>query len=259
MTAAAVLGPAAPALAHAVVVSANPSPATGLPQAPGAVTLRFSEPLNRRLSRIRVLSHSGRDVGEGPTTAVTGDVRAMERKLGALRPDLYTVAWTTVSSVDGHTLRGSYTFGVGVDPTSDVITHDNPVSSEGWLGLAGRLGGLIGLVLWAGVAVAGPVARRGGVAERHLRRLARAAPGAVLAGTSVSVLSASLVSTGSVARVGDVVGVSASGHWRLVLLVAAGAGLVIPSRWRFPYRLLAGVAILAEAASGHAAASAHLG
>ena len=254
--AAAVLLPASPALAHAVVVEANPSPSTGLPQAPGAVVMSFSEPLNRRLSRIKVLSHAGRDVGVGPTRAVTGDARAMERKLGTLRPDLYTVSWTTVSSVDGHTLRGSYTFGVGVDPTNDIVTHDNPISSEGWPGLGGRLGALGGLVLWAGVAIAGPVARRGGIATGPLRRLARAAPGAALVGTAVSVVSASMVSSGSVARVGDVLTASSSGHWRMLVLAAAAAGLLVPSGWSAVYQLLAGVALVAEAASGHAAGAA---
>lgn len=253
--AAIVLVPASPALAHAVVVSANPSPATGLPQAPGAVVISFTEPLNRRLSRIRVLSHAGRDVGVGPTTAVVGDARAMQRKLGPLRPDLYTVAWTTVSSVDGHTLRGSYTFGVGVDPTNDVVTHDNPIASEGWLGLAGRLVALIGLVLWAGAAIVGPVARRPGLPPEYLRRLWRAAPGAALVGTTASVLSASLVSSGSIARFADVLTASSSGHWRLAVLAATAAGLLLPSGWASGYRLLAGGALLAEAASGHAAAA----
>jgi putative copper export protein len=180
----------------------------------------------------------------------------MERKLGALRPDLYTVVWTTVSSVDGHTLRGSYTFGVGVDATNHVVTHDNPVSSEGWLGLVGRLFALTGLALWAGVAIAGPVARRGGLDDRHLRRLARTAPGATLAGTAASALSASLVSSGSVSPVGDVLGASASGRWRLVLLAAAAVGFAWPSGRRVGYHVLAGVAVVAEAAGGHAAGTA---
>ncbi|MGH2659389.1 MAG: hypothetical protein ACRDHS_06930 [Actinomycetota bacterium] len=36
----------APAGAHAGLVASTPSPGIGLPQAPGAVVLRFSEPLN---------------------------------------------------------------------------------------------------------------------------------------------------------------------------------------------------------------------
>jgi copper transport protein len=253
VVAAGVLLPASPALAHAVVVGANPPPATGLPQAPGAVVMSFSEPLNLRLSRIRVLARSGHDVGTGPTTAVIGDARAMQRKLGALRPDLYTVAWTTVSRVDGHTLRGSYTFGIGVDPTDEFVTHDNPVASEGWLGLLGRFGALTGLVLWAGAAIAGPVARRSGFSARQFHRLARGAPAATLAGTTASVLSAAVVSSGSMGRAGDVLFGSPSGHWRFVVLIAAAAGVLLPSRWHGPWRLLAVVAVGAEAASGHAA------
>ncbi len=101
------LAPASPASAHAELVTATPAPGAGLPQAPGAVVLRFTEPLNMRLSEIRVLDSEGIDVGEGPSLAVPGEREAMRRELGLLSPDRYTVEWTTFSTVDGHTLRGS--------------------------------------------------------------------------------------------------------------------------------------------------------
>jgi copper transport protein len=96
-------------LAHASVVSARPAPGDELSTAPGVVDLQFSEPINQRLSRLVVTGPGGNPfpfqvVGPGEMQA---QVTSTER-------GLYTVSWTTVSDVDGHTLRGSFRFGVGV-------------------------------------------------------------------------------------------------------------------------------------------------
>src|SRR6266568_3697017 len=138
---------AGPAAAHAGLVAASPSAASGLPQAPGAVVLRFSEPLNRSLSHVEVVGSDGRQGTVGQTEAVVGDSRAMQRKLGLLRPRQYTVNWTSVSTLDGHTLRGSYVFGIGGAGGTAEHVGATPVASEGWLGLLGRLGELVGLSL----------------------------------------------------------------------------------------------------------------
>src|SRR5437899_2077096 len=98
--------------AHAELVAASPAPGIGLAQAPAAVMIKFSEPLNLSLSRILVLDASGSDVGTDSTEAVTGDPDAMQRRLGILPAGQYTVRWTSVSSLDGHTLQGSYSFGI---------------------------------------------------------------------------------------------------------------------------------------------------
>ena len=92
---------AAPAAvsAHAELVLASPAPGTGLAQAPAAVLMKFSEPLNLGLSRIEILDASGADVGQGPTEPVTGDPAAMRRPLGLLPTGQYTVRWTTVSPI----------------------------------------------------------------------------------------------------------------------------------------------------------------
>ena len=90
-----------------------------MPQAPAAVVLRFSEPLNIGLSGLEVLNQAGEEVTNGLTEQVEGDAMALRRPLGLLTPDQYTVRWTTVSTIDGHTLHGSYTFGVGT-PTLET-------------------------------------------------------------------------------------------------------------------------------------------
>lgn len=248
----AVLGLAAsPASAHASFVAASPAPGTSLPQAPAAVVLRFTEPLVRSLSSIEVVDSSGEPVTSGPTSAIEGEPDGMRRELGLLTPDEYTVRWTTVSVLDGHSLHGSYTFGIGTAAGENEQVAASPVASEGWLGLAGRLVALTGLTLWSGAVV---LAGRMVAVGAPWRRLARIAPALALGGTLASVVSSALVATGNPADVVAVLG-SRSGMWRGLLLLVAALATV----WRAPPRwlavLLVVVGVTAEAASGHAAAT----
>src|SRR5712691_9272666 len=93
------------ALAHAGLLSSTPEPGTELASAPGAVTLRFSEPVNVRLSAASVSTPSGSDV-DG--TVVGPEEIAVQ--LATDTPGVYRVSWTTVSLLDGHTLSGSFAF-----------------------------------------------------------------------------------------------------------------------------------------------------
>ena len=244
-----------PAAAHAAFVAASPRPGTGAPQAPGAVVLRFSEPLVRRLSRIEVLDGKGSDVGEGATAAVEGDELAMQRRLGLLPPGPYTVRWTTVSTLDGHRLQGSYSFGVGTGATDAETVRASAVDSEGWLGLLGRLAALVGLSLWIGSGLLGQVAAAAGLGAAHLRRLGRLAPGLVLGGTAASLLSLAALATGSATRVLEVLSAGQSGGFRAGLVVLSAAGVAVGARRAGLGLALAGAAVVTEAASGHAASS----
>ena len=247
------LAGAAPAAAHAEVLVANPRPGIGVPQPPGTVVLKFSEPLQPRLSRIQILDSSGDDVGEGATMAVPGDDAAMQRKLGFMRPGEYRVRWTTVSRIDNHTLKGVYTFGVGRATEGAEGIADSPLDSEGLLGLVGRFVGLGGLSLWAGMAVLGGVSLRAGVSPATLARLGRWAPIATLAGMGLAALSAAVVASGSLTGLSSFLLDTRSGQLRLVLLAAAATAATVPWSRRLLRGALAGLAVFAEAASGHAA------
>jgi methionine-rich copper-binding protein CopC/putative copper export protein len=252
-----VVASASPAFAHAELVTSSPSPGSGLPQAPGAVVLKFTEPLNRRLSHLEVNDRAGRDVAVGPTVAVTGDANAMRRELGLLQPGAYTVEWTTVSSVDGHTLKGSYQFGIGDAAIGNEQVASNPVDSEGWLGLVGSFVAFVGLALWAGAAFLDPVARRAGLGASRLRRLELLGPPVALLGTAMAVVSSAIVARGSPFVLGGVLFASRSGHWHLVTLIAAGVGTLLgliglSTRWRFLTGAVALAAVVGVAASGHA-------
>ncbi len=250
-----VLGSPSAVAAHAEVLLASPAPGTGLAQAPAAVVVKFSEPLNVGLSRIEVLDGSGADVGQGPTLAVTGDSQAMRRPLGLLPIGQYTVRWTSVSALDGHTLRGTYSFAVGTGADPGTTIADSPLDSEGPIGLVGRFVALVALGAWLASSLLRGASRRAGLDPGKTARITRAAPAVAFVGTVVSLLSTTFVATGSLGAIGAVL-TSPSGEARLAVLLATAIGALVGTRWRPLSVALAVVAIVADAASGHAAASA---
>lgn len=244
-----------PAFAHASFVSSQPQPGSGLPQAPGEVVLRFSEPLVMDGSSVQVLDQGGAAATDGPTRSVENSSKDLRRDLGLLAPGIYTVKWTTLSPLDGHTLTGSYKFAIGATTLGEQDVQASPLSSEGPLGLAGRFVALAGLAVWiGGQLLAGP-AGRAGLSAGGRRRITRAAASAAAAGTILSLASTALVATGSLAALPAVAAGGRSGLLRLLVAAAAAAGAVLagrPRRFTLPLAILA---VLAEAASGHAASN----
>jgi len=105
------------ALGHALPQSSVPSPGAQLSTPPGQVTIIFGERPDPRLSTIKVLDTGGSLVTSGPTAAVPGSELELGVPLEAsLSGGVYTVAWRTVSAVDGHLATGSFAFGIGVAP-----------------------------------------------------------------------------------------------------------------------------------------------
>jgi copper transport protein len=245
---------AAPVSAHAELVLASPEPGTGLAQAPAAVIVKFSEPLNLSLCRIEVLDARGADVGQGATQAVAGDAQAMRRSLGLLPTGQYTVRWTSVSSLDGHTLRGTYFFAVGTAAQAGSSIADSPLDSEGPLGLIGRFVALIALGLWLAAGILRRPSARAELDASRVRTIAHAAPALAFAGTALSLASSAFVATGSLLVIGAVLA-SPSGQARLAVLAASALGALVGPGWRVLGVVLASVAIVADAASGHAASA----
>ena len=102
---------ARPVEAHSTVIASRPAPGERLSSSPGVVTIVFSEPINASLSRGYVSAPDGQRF-EGEASSPTAiDIQETTNAIG-----VYVVDWTTVSSVDGHVLHGSFEFGVGVSP-----------------------------------------------------------------------------------------------------------------------------------------------
>jgi methionine-rich copper-binding protein CopC len=112
------LGQAGTGFAHAHVVSATPGPAAVLPSAPLSLTLEFDAVLAPSGNQI-VLYRSDRSVvGTFAPTPSAGKPPRLQTDLPALAPGLYTVAWTSVSAEDGHSLSQFYAFTVGPTPAA---------------------------------------------------------------------------------------------------------------------------------------------
>jgi copper transport protein len=165
----ALLLPAAPAQAHAVLLRADPSDGAVLALAPSAVRLVFNESVTAIGPGLRVFAADGTrvDLARPPERA---DVDTADRTVlaVALPEDLpdggYVVAWR-VRSVDGHAVAGTLRFTVGdAAPVADDVAAalaatDAPAWSRA-LDRTVRGMILIGLLVAAGTTVAGLVAAR---------------------------------------------------------------------------------------------------
>ncbi len=247
--------------AHALLQSSDPAAGSTVAAAPAIVTLTFGEQPDPKLSSVRILDTSGRDVAAGTATAVPDKPLVLTIALGAVPEGVYTVAWRTVSVVDGHTTAGSFAFGVGVPagvagPTS-TSTFSSSAAPENVIARFILLAGLLALF---GAGFTGWLVRPD--PPLAVRRFAGA--GWVLAAIgTIAVVTLQAVDAGS--NAGDYLS-SSLGAWairRIVVIGLAGAGVwlavALPARfarWRFPIITVAGLAgMLIEVLTGHAAAS----
>lgn len=249
------------ASAHASFVSSQPEPGSDLAAAPGVVRLRFTEPLIEDLSSVTVTDPLGHSFDGGPTsdTEIQVDV-------DSTAPGSYLVEWKTVSPLDGHTVSGEFTFGVGADVGEQAEESDAPsvgdlavaaVRAVEYVGLLGALGLLslsalsdgaetgwrpAGLHSWVMLAAAGGIAT---------------VSGEVLLASSSDIVAAARgflgTPTGTVrlARVViELLGVAVSS----IAAQHSTTGRVEPRRARVATMLLVMGALVAVAAAGHAAA-----
>jgi copper transport protein len=100
-------------LAHANLSTADPAPNSVLDDPPERVAIRFTEPLEAKLSEIRVLNSQAQRVDNDDHSLDVNDSHVLWVTLKPMENGTYTVAWKNVSTVDGHLVRGSYIFSVG--------------------------------------------------------------------------------------------------------------------------------------------------
>jgi copper transport protein len=152
-----------PAAAHALAVSSDPPAGSTLVHAPAVVTVTFGEQPDPALSSLRVLDSAGGDHTNGKSEPVAGQPLSLRVAVGALGKGVYTVAWRTLSKVDGHLAAGTFAFGVGVAPTgvaaSAGFSARSPAPSPA--AVAGRWLLYAGLMLLVGVAVFALACARG--------------------------------------------------------------------------------------------------
>ena len=156
------LAAAAPqAFAHAALLESTPAPGTRVELSQPEIRLRFTEPLNRGLSKATLTA-----VRTGARIPATS--RAAGATLLVLRPDrplargAYRIGWHSVSTQDGHALEGSLGFGVRAPAVG--VAHEverSPLARQGWLRIALRAIFYASLLFFAGGVLAAALLDRG--------------------------------------------------------------------------------------------------
>jgi copper transport protein len=235
---------AAPAGAHAVLLSISPEPDALLESLPDEVVLSFNEPVSAPAGAVRVFDPSGDEVPGVESSSTDTTLRAT---LPELELDgSYTVAWKVVSA-DGHPLRGAYLFHL----RDSTLTEPVDVALGGtavWPSVLRAAGSILALGALTLALVPAVASRRG--------RRRSTVWGLALAGTVVCFVASLFAVGSSFGDALDVVMSTSTGKVAAVAIVVAVLGLVL-SFTPAPARLLQGtalVAVIAIALEGHAVA-----
>ncbi len=150
-----------PAAAHAALVESEPANGAVLDEAPHEIRLSFTEPPDLSLTIVEVVDSGGTVVPTGPVESVPGSNREVQVPVESLPDGVYTVAWRTISTADGHITSGAFTFGVGVAledvvPIAPGSSNETPPPTA--LAVAARWGLYAGLAILFGAAMAGLLA-----------------------------------------------------------------------------------------------------
>ena len=252
------VGGAAPAGAHASLVSVDPPDGARLDDGPDEVRLTFSEPVSAALGGVRVVAADGGRVDEG-AVRVEGTVVAVDLAAD-LADGTYVITYRVISA-DGHPVRGASVFGVGADAVDveAAARLDDTDDERGWevLGAIGRGLAYAGTLLAAGGALFLVVVHRGGPERAPLVRFVRvAALAGGLAGLVALPVQAALGTgqgAGALFDAGVLDAVLADGVGLGLGLALVGLGVTALALDRSAPLALAGAAVAAAsfAATGH--------
>jgi methionine-rich copper-binding protein CopC len=104
----------ATALAHALLLQAEPAVGATIPTAPARIMLRFSEGVEPAFSTIEVRDNTGLRVDGGAGVEFGSDGKTLILRLTPLGLGDYRVEWHA-TSVDTHKTQGHFGFSVGVN------------------------------------------------------------------------------------------------------------------------------------------------
>jgi len=144
--------------AHAWYLRSNPAADARLQRAPVEIRVSFTEPPDPAGSEIQVLATDGRRVDRGAVRA-TDEPNGLAVAVEPLTDGGYTVAWSVLSTVDGHTTKGSFVFAVGNAPLPAIPDVGPAVAPPLPAEIAGRVLSFAGITLAIGVGLFGIVVR----------------------------------------------------------------------------------------------------
>jgi copper transport protein len=109
------------ASAHANLDRADPPPGAQLDQPPPQLQLQFSEAVDGSFSRVQLLNAQGEAIDRGDSHVPPNDPLSLVVSVPNQVPDgVYTVAWRTLSAVDGHTVNGAFPIIIGPMPAEGL-------------------------------------------------------------------------------------------------------------------------------------------
>lgn len=230
------------ARAHATLLTSSPPAGQQLGTAPGVVVLQFSQPLDPRLSQVTVTDPAG--------TRVAGKASGTEARvaLATNQPGTYRVAWTAVSTDDGHTSRGNLQFSV-VAPAAKV-TEPAATQPSDLVTAALRATQYAALLLVLGMLLLSRLSR--GDPQLAWVRLRLPLPLAVALASGLLLVTRDALAASD--QPGTYLGAGPAGRARLLLVAAEAAALLGTLLAPRLLRAAVVVALVALAASGHAAA-----
>jgi copper transport protein len=163
----------AAAWAHAALLRTVPLPSAVLDHSPPVVLLTYSEAVEPRFAIVSVTNASGTQEAAGPPRRSASNADTLVVPLHRLAHGWYLVYWRVIS-VDGHPVRGAFTFAVGPNPgpapqfpvpsTSETAATPRLITARGIAFVS--LMAAIGLFILR-MGIARPVVRR--VSETSLR------------------------------------------------------------------------------------------
>ncbi len=237
------------ALAHAQLARSEPVANAVLPRSPGEVRAWFTERLEPRFSQLTVQNAQNERVDLGNSRVAPTDPYQMTVGLPPDLPEgVYTVAWKTLSTEDGHEAHGLFAFAVGEaaaaalplldsgDAVAVTSATSNPVAmAVRWLGFLG--GALLLGALWLHSVVMLPaLGQCCGVAGEDpspWRGTIRAVGAALVNQSGWGLALLTVAAFGSLA----VQAAAGAGTWDLGQLVGAAEGVLTGTRFGALLRL----------------------
>ncbi|MDX3670502.1 copper resistance CopC/CopD family protein [Streptomyces europaeiscabiei] len=143
-TVGALLAGAVPVSAHAALTGSDPQQGSVVQEAPGQVSLTFSEKVAMSDGAVRVYDPKGKEADTGEITDLGGNSYAVELHSG-LPDGTFTVTYQVVSA-DSHPVSGAFTFSVGAPSKTTVAVPEQEVGG----GIVGGLYGFARYLSYAG-------------------------------------------------------------------------------------------------------------
>jgi copper transport protein len=217
------LGPAAPASAHAALSASDPGNGTIVPDAPNKVTLTFSESVQLLDGKIQVLAPDSSRADQGDPTVDGATVTIPLRSGGG--GGTYLVSYRVISA-DSHPVAGSITYSVGAASAPPSATIDDAEVDPVVRGLipVGKYLGYVGLVLLVGPTLVLALLWPHRLGRRGPAKLIWTGTGLVLGSTLLAIWLQAPYSIGTTlfdVRVGDLLDVLGS-TFGAVMLVRLG-------------------------------------